>query len=108
MAFSFSRLIISESDTKTYKEALALIEKLQPLVERRSTASCVAETDGNKIWLGFTRIGVPAWKCSCVNSPNVKTKDPCIHAIAISLAWDRSRGIPNPTLENIEYITRKD
>ena len=88
--------------------ALALIEKLNLVVKRRGTASCMGEIDDNKIWLGFTRIGVPAWKCSCVNSPNVKTKDPCIHAIAISLAWDRSRGIPNPTLENIEYITRKD
>jgi hypothetical protein len=108
MAFSFSRLIISESDSKTCEEALTLAGKLRPVVERRGTASCVGEIYGNKIWLGFTRMGIPAWKCSCIYSSETRTENPCVHAITISLAWDRSRGVLDPTLENIEHITRED
>jgi hypothetical protein len=107
MAFSFLRLIISESNSKTFGEAFSLAGKLRPLVERRGTASCVGEIDGNKIWLGFTRMGVPAWRCSCINSSETRTENPCVHAATLSLVWDRSRGVPDLAQENIEYLTRK-
>ena len=106
MAFSFSRLIISYSNTITCKEAFELIHEKHQKAEQRGTASCVGEIDDYKIWLGFRR-GVPDWECSCNINTHIKTQEPCSHAIALSLIWDRSRGVPDPSQEDIDYLTKE-
>ncbi len=106
MTFSFSRLIISESDTVTYREASGLAEKKHPQPERRGTAAYVGEIDSYKIWLGFKK-GVPAWECSCVKNVTGKITKPCSHMLALSLLWDRSRNVPDPSPEDVAYLTRK-
>jgi hypothetical protein len=107
MAFSFSRLIISNSNSTACKDAFRLAQEKYPKIERRGTASCVGEIDGYKIWLGFRR-GVPDWECSCNTNTHIKIQEPCSHAIALSLIWDRSRSVPDPSQEDIEYLTKKN
>jgi len=106
MAFSFSRLIISNSNINTCKEAFRLAQEKHPKVKQRGTASCVGEIDGCKIWLGFRR-GVTDWGCSCNINTHIKTQEPCSHAIALSLIWDRNRGVPDPSQEDIEYLIKE-
>ena len=105
MSFSFLRLLISESDSHTCREAFNLINKKQVKVERTGTASCKGKIDGCEIRLGFSRIGVPSWKCSCDKIDLWKSEKPCIHVVVAALAWDRSRDIPDPSKEDIEYLT---
>jgi hypothetical protein len=77
MAFSFSRLIISESDSDTCKESFRLIGEKHPEARLRGTASCIGEIDGHKIWLGFEK-GVTAWRCSCdTKDTRIKIIEPC-------------------------------
>jgi len=102
MAFSFSRLIISESDSVACKKAFELVDQMHPKAIQRGTASCVGEIGEYTIWLGFTRMGAPSWRCSCIHS-----EKPCVHTIALSIAWDRNRGVPDPSQENIDYLTKK-
>ena len=106
MAFSFSRLIISESDIIACDETFKFIEGKDLQVEQRGTASCVGGIGGYRLWLGF-RKGIPSWECPCAENIYEKTQKPCSHAVALSLAWDRSRGVPDPSQESIEYLTRK-
>lgn len=106
MAFSFSRLIISEEDSNTCKEAFDPVKRIHLQVERRGTASCIGKINGYKLWLGFLK-GVPAWDCSCYRDTYLKTKNPCIHTITLALAWDRSRNVPDPSQEDTAYLMRK-
>ncbi|MCX6703136.1 MAG: hypothetical protein NTV02_00385 [Candidatus Zambryskibacteria bacterium] len=103
MAFSFFRLAIYESDIPTYKEAIDYMEKNHMEINQRGTASCVGGDDAYRIWLGFSRIGVPSWKCSCVDDVREKNKNPCSYVLAASLVWDRLRGVPDPSDEDIEF-----
>jgi hypothetical protein len=107
MAFSFSRLIISESDGITCKKVFEIVDRINLQAEQRGTATCVGKIGGNEIWLGFTRMGLPTWKCSCTENIYTRKTKPCSHTIALSIVWDRSRGVPDPSLEDIEYLTRK-
>ena len=100
MAFSFSRLIISESNIITCKDAFELSKEKSFKIERIGNASCIGKIRNNHIWLGF-RKGIPVWECSCG-----KIEEPCLHAIALSLIWDRSRDVSDPDEESIAYLTR--
>lgn len=94
MAFSFSRLIISESKSdKVYLEALKIITACNVNWRKIGTASCVGKIDTYDVWIGFKN-GVSAWKCSCAD------QGACSHSIALSLVWDRSRNVPDPTAED--------
>lgn len=95
MAFSFLRLIIFETDILTRKEAFVLLKENNFQMERLGNAACLGKTGDYDVWLGFKK-GVPAWRCSCK-----KLGNPCSHAIAIALAWDRSRNVPDPNMEDI-------
>ena len=99
MAFSFSRLIIFEADSITSKKAFVLVQEKAFHMERLGNAACLGKIDECDIWLGFKK-GVPAWRCSCK-----KLGSPCFHVVAIALIWDRSRNVPDPTMEDIEYLT---
>jgi hypothetical protein len=105
MAFSFSRLIIFESDRATSDKAFKLTGEYLPQATQRGTASCDGEIDNYKIWLGFWK-GIPSWKCSCTQTLYSQSKNPCVHAIALAFAWDRNRGIPDPTVEDITFLTQ--
>lgn len=106
MAFSFSRLILYESGSITYKQSFKLLDEKLPQVRGRDTASCIGEIDSYKIWLGFGK-GIPSWKCSCTQTVHAQSKNPCAHAIALAFAWDRSRGVPDPTADDIAFLTMK-
>lgn len=95
MAFSFSRLIIFETDVLISKEAFALLKEKEFQMERLGNAACLGKIGECTIWLGFKK-GVPAWRCSCK-----KLGSPCSHVIAIALVWDRSRNVPDPSMEDI-------
>lgn len=99
MAFSFSRLIIFEADVLTSKESFTLLKEKEFQVEKLGNASCLGEIGGYDIRLGFKK-GVPAWRCSCK-----KVGNPCSHVIAIALVWDRSRNIPEPSMEDVTDLT---
>ncbi len=103
MAFSFSRLIIPESDILTYEKALDLIRENNIQIKRLGTAACSAEIDTRAVWLGFNK-GVPVWRCSYVYGMNKKIIEPCVHTIAVSLLWDRSRSVPDPSREDVEFL----
>jgi hypothetical protein len=106
MAFSFSRLIISEASSGACVEAFALLEEASPVVRRLGTAACAGAITGHEIWLGFKK-GVPAWKCSCTPTLYAQTENPCAPAIALALAWDRSRAVPDPSFEDATFICQK-
>ncbi len=105
MAFSFSRLIIPESDIFIYKKALDFINENNMQVKRHGTAACTGEIDEQKVWLGF-RKGVPVWRCSCVQNTDEKIKRPCFHVLAISLVWDRGRNVPDPSQADVEFLLK--
>ena len=105
MPFSFSRLIISEADTCMYKTAVDLIETNYSQVKQQGTASCVGTLDSYNVWLGF-RKGVPSCKCSCVENIYGTIQRPCSHVFATSILWDRSRNIPDPSQEDIEFLSK--
>ena len=107
MAFSFLRLMLSESNSIVYDEACRLVEEKHLQMRRQGTAACTGEIDGYKIWLGFSRIGVPTWQCTCTKSASVKTEEPCSHAIALSILWDRSRSVPDPSKDDVDFLTKK-
>ena len=107
MAFSFSRLILYESDSTMYKQAFKLLEEKLPQATQRGTASCIGEIDNNKIWLGFWK-GIPSWKCSCTQTVYAQSKNPCAHAIALAFVWDRNRGVPDPSGDDIEFLMKRD
>jgi hypothetical protein len=104
MAFSFSRLILYELDCTIWSRSFKLLEEKLPQATQRGTASCVGEIDSYKIWLGFKK-GIPSWKCSCTQNANAQSEKPCSHAIALAIAWDRNRGVPDPTAEDIAFLT---
>ncbi|OHA20180.1 MAG: hypothetical protein A2836_00490 [Candidatus Taylorbacteria bacterium RIFCSPHIGHO2_01_FULL_45_63] len=104
MAFSFSRLIIPESDIFTYKKAIDFIEKSHAEIKQIGTASCVGESDAWKVWLGF-RKGIPLWECSCTDNTYPKNQKPCFHVLSVSLLWDRSRNVPDPSQEDVEFLS---
>lgn len=106
MAFSFSRLILYESDSATCKQAFELHKEKLPQATQRGTASCIGEIDSYKIWLGFWK-GIPSWKCSCMEVLYARSNNPCVHTIALAIAWDRNRGVPDPSNEDIEFLTKK-
>ncbi|MBP6994105.1 SWIM zinc finger family protein [Candidatus Woesebacteria bacterium] len=105
MAFSFSRLIISETDLVTCERAFKLVNEAVPQATKRGTASCIGKIDTYEIWLGFWK-GTPSWKCSCTEMVYAKSKKPCVHAIALAIAWDRNRGVPDPSVEDIQFLSR--
>ncbi len=106
MAFSFSRLIISESDHATCERAFKMVNKDLFQATKRGTASCVGNIESFEVWLGFWK-GIPSWKCSCTKTLYTQSTHPCAHAVALSIAWDRNRGVPNPSSEDIEFLTQK-
>ena len=55
MPFSFSRLIISESDSATCEDAFEIVKEKPIQMKQRGTASCIGKIDGYKIWLGFRK-----------------------------------------------------
>lgn len=97
MAFSFSRLIISESDIDTTKLAFELANTKDVEIQKLGNAACIGKVDNHKSWLGF-RKGVPSWECSCMS------KDVCLHEIAVAIAWDRTRNIPDPTEKDCDFL----
>jgi hypothetical protein len=99
MAFSFSRLIISESDIRTTKESFSLTKDKDFQMEKLGTAACLGKINECDVWLGFKK-GVPAWRCSCK-----KLGSPCSHVIAIALIWDRNRNVPDPSMEDVVDLT---
>ena len=101
MAFSFSRLIISESNILTTNEAFIIVKDKDSQISRLDNAACLGRIDERDVWLGFKK-GVPAWRCSCN-----KLRCPCSHAIAIALVWDRSRNVPDPTEEDCIFLCNK-
>lgn len=106
MAFSLSRLIISESDSSMCKQAFRLLEEKCPQAIRRGTASCIGKIDSYEIWLGFWK-GTPSWRCSCTKTVYAQPKNPCAHAIALAIARDRDRDVSDPSDEDIEFLTKK-
>ena len=106
MAFSFSRLIIFESNRITFEKAFRLVDEDFRQVTKRGTASCVGKIDSFEIWLGFWK-GTPSWKCSCTKTLYAQSKNPCVHAVALSVVWDRNRGVPDPLDEDIAFLTMK-
>lgn len=106
MAFSFSRLIISESDRVTCERAFRLVNQNCLQATQRGTASCVGKIDSFEIWLGFWK-GIPSWKCSCTKILYTQSTNPCVHAAALSIVWDRNRGVPDPSNEDIEFLMKK-
>lgn len=99
MAFSFSRLMISESDIRTTNEAFSISKDKEFQMERLGYAACLGKINECDVWLGFKK-GVPAWRCSCK-----KSGGPCSHVIAIALIWDRSRNVPDPSMEDVVDLT---
>jgi hypothetical protein len=106
MVFSFSRLIISESDRATSDKAFKLIGEYLPQATQRGTASCVGKIDNFEIWLGFWK-GIPSWRCSCTKTMYAQSSEPCVHSIALSIVWDRNRSVPDPSNEDIKFLTKK-
>lgn len=106
MAFSFSRLIISESDIFIYKKAIDFMEKNHIQVSQQGTAFCTGKIDDYKMCLGFTRMGAPSWRCSCAYNAYPKNKKPCFHVLAMSLLWDRNRNVPDPSHEDVEFLLK--
>ncbi len=106
MAFSFSHLIIYESDRMTCESAFRLVNEDLPQATKRGTASCVGKIESFDIWLGFKK-GIPSWKCSCTKTLYAESSNPCVHAIALAISWDRNRGVPDPSDEDIEFLTKK-
>ena len=104
MAFSFSRLIISESDSSLCKQAFRLLEEKCPQAIQRGTASCIGKIDSCEIWLGFWK-GKPSWRCSCNKTVYAQSENPCVHTIALAIAWDRDRDVPDPSDEDTEFLT---
>ena len=106
MAFSFSRQIISESDRATSDKAFKLVDEYLPQVTKRGTASCVGKIDDFETWLGFLK-GIPSWKCSCAKTLYIQSTNPCVHAVALSIVWDRNRDVPDPSSEDVEFLIKK-
>lgn len=106
MAFSLSRLIILESNRITCVKVFETVAVKFPKATQRGTASCVGDIDGFKVWLGFWR-GIPSWKCSCVETIHTQSQNPCVHAVALSITWDRNRNVPDPTIDDINFLTGK-
>ena len=104
MAFSFSRLIIYESDYVTSEKASKLVSEDFLQTTKCGTASCVGKIDSFEIWLGFKK-GIPSWECSCTKIMCSQSSKPCVHAIALAIAWDRNRNVPDPTSEDIKFLT---
>lgn len=98
MAFSFSRLMISESDVQVTNEAFDITKNQEYKIERLGNAACLGKINDHDVWLGFKK-GVPAWRCSCK-----KLGSPCFHVIAIALVWDRSRNVPDPSMEDVTHL----
>ena len=106
MAFSLSRLIISESDNSLCKQAFRLLEEKCPQTIQRGTASCIGKIHSYEIWLGFWK-GVPSWRCPCNKPVYAQFENPCVHTIALVIAWDRNRNVPDPSNEDIEFLMKK-
>jgi hypothetical protein len=104
MTFSFSRLTLCQSDSAMYKIAIEILEDRPPQTAQLGTASCIGEVDNYRIWLGF-RKGIPSWKCSCAQAISARSNNPCVHVIVLSIAWDRSRKVPDPTAEDTAFLS---
>jgi hypothetical protein len=108
MAFSFTRLIMEETGLLDYKKGLEFVDIGGTMLGRVTNCSCRATLWMPEIYqvrLEFARIGSPAYSCSCVDwSCLDHRKKTCAHIIAASLAWDRSRNIPDPDNDTIEYF----
>jgi hypothetical protein len=81
-------------------------ETLPQQVTQRGTTPCVGKIGNFDIWLWFWK-GIPSWKCSCRETAYAQSSKPCAHAIALAIAWDRNRNVPDPSNEDVEFLTRK-
>jgi len=111
MAFSFTRLIMEETDSLDYQRGLEFVNRRNAILDRVTNCACCVTLqmpENYRVRLGFARIGSPAYSCSCSDwSCFDSRKKTCAHIIAASLAWDRSRSIPDPDNDTIDYFFRK-
>ncbi|MDP2944571.1 MAG: SWIM zinc finger family protein [bacterium] len=116
MAFSFSRIILSDTEIQVYYRGLEYADKKKIKIKKLFNNACLAEATGSDMYaveLSFNRVGSPKYSCSCpyYQGHNII----CKHIIGAALVWDRGRKVPDPddgTVKNLSIpeppITRKD
>ncbi len=108
MAFSFVRIILSDTYHEIYTRGVAYYLQNAVTLATISNASCTADVQGTTIYtvrLGFKKIGSPAYNCSCPFLADRKRKIPCKHIISVALAWDAHRGVPVPDEDTVTELT---
>ena len=105
MAFSFVRIILSDTEIEIYNRGLSYFNQEKVDGKAIGTAgykAVVNGTDQYHVDLGFKRIGGPRYNCSCPYYE--RNKYVCKHIIAAALFWDNSRNVPVPTKEDIALL----
>jgi len=105
MAFSFTRLILENTETPVYQRGLEIANKKIVVVkniDNNSIEVTIKGTSTYDIKLGFKRTGSPKTICSCPYF--LLQKQPCKHIIASSIYWDRSRNVPDPDKETLNLL----
>lgn len=117
MAFSYSRLLLENTELKIYHRGLDYANSRKIAISKMLNNACIAIAKGKDSYdvsLGFSHIGSLKYLCSCPYFQE-NTKVICKHIVAAALVWDRLRKVPDPDGETIESlcipeptITRKD
>lgn len=117
MAFSYTRLVLDETELKIYYRGLDYANSKKTTLSRVLNNACTGVVSGTKSYdvaLGFSKVGSLKYSCSCPYFQENK-KIICKHIIATALIWDRERKVPDPDQKTIEHlcipeptITRKD
>ena len=116
MAFSFARIILSDTDIDIYDRGLEYFKKKKVFFKNIGNAGCTAEVQGTQnyeVKLEFHKIVSPKYSCNC---PFFQTHSKiCKHIIAASIAWDAQRNVPMLEEDLVESaclapskITRRD
>jgi hypothetical protein len=106
MAFSFSRIILSDTEMQVYYRGLEYADKKKIKIKKLFNNACLAEAIGSDIYavgLGFNRAGSPKYSCSCpyYQEHNIV----CKHIIGAALVWDRGREVPDPDDETVKNLS---
>jgi hypothetical protein len=105
MAFSFSRILLSDVEYKIYERAQEYCRPQITRIVQRSNAACCAVvkgTHGYEVKLGFKKIGSPKYACDC---PYAESGDTiCKHILAAAIMWDAERDVPAPTEQDARAI----
>ncbi|MDO8513274.1 MAG: SWIM zinc finger family protein [bacterium] len=104
--FSYTRIILDNTELSIYQRGLEYVNKKKVKLTSIINNGCQATASGSRnyeITLGFSRVGSPKYSCSCPYFSEHK-KVVCKHIIGTSLAWDRSRSVPDPDEETLEVL----